>query len=136
MQEVTRINRLSKRVAGLQPSGIRKFFDIAATMKDVISLGIGEPVRPEPPAEQGDLVSGEEASGTIRLLLTKPISRTGLLASKFIAGAAYTFCLIVWLGIMAVVVGIPVGGVVGWFVKTNSWADIPFKPVIAALRRD
>ena len=45
------------------------------------------------------------SSGTIRLLLTKPISRTGLLASKFIAGAAYTFCLIVWLGIMAVVVG-------------------------------
>ena len=34
---------LSKRVAGLKPSGIRKFFDIAATMKDVISLGIGEP---------------------------------------------------------------------------------------------
>jgi aminotransferase len=27
----------------LKPSGIRKFFDIAATMKDVISLGIGEP---------------------------------------------------------------------------------------------
>ena len=34
---------LSERVAGLRPSGIRKFFDIAATMKDVISLGIGEP---------------------------------------------------------------------------------------------
>ena len=34
---------LSDRVAGLKPSGIRKFFDIAATMKDVISLGIGEP---------------------------------------------------------------------------------------------
>ena len=34
---------LSRRVAGLKPSGIRKFFDIAATMKDVISLGIGEP---------------------------------------------------------------------------------------------
>jgi aminotransferase len=34
---------LSKRVAELKPSGIRKFFDIAATMKDVISLGIGEP---------------------------------------------------------------------------------------------
>jgi aminotransferase len=30
-------------VAELKPSGIRKFFDIAATMKDVISLGIGEP---------------------------------------------------------------------------------------------
>jgi aminotransferase len=34
---------ISKRVAGLKPSGIRKFFDIAATMQDVISLGIGEP---------------------------------------------------------------------------------------------
>jgi aminotransferase len=34
---------LSTRVANLKPSGIRKFFDIVATMKDVISLGIGEP---------------------------------------------------------------------------------------------
>lgn len=34
---------LSERVAGLKPSGIRKFFDIVATMQDVISLGIGEP---------------------------------------------------------------------------------------------
>ena len=34
---------LSKRVAALKPSPIRKFFDIVATMKDVISLGIGEP---------------------------------------------------------------------------------------------
>jgi aminotransferase len=34
---------ISQRVATLRPSGIRKFFDIAATMKDVISLGIGEP---------------------------------------------------------------------------------------------
>lgn len=34
---------LSERVEGLKPSGIRKFFDIVATMKDVISLGIGEP---------------------------------------------------------------------------------------------
>ena len=36
MQEIARTERLSKRVAGLKPSGIRKFFDIAATMKDVI----------------------------------------------------------------------------------------------------
>ena len=43
MQEISDSRLLSKRVAGLKPSGIRKFFDIAATMKDVISLGIGEP---------------------------------------------------------------------------------------------
>ena len=34
---------ISQRVVDLKPSGIRKFFDIVATMKDVISLGIGEP---------------------------------------------------------------------------------------------
>src|SRR5919199_2281837 len=34
---------LSERVRAVPPSGIRRFFDIAATMDDVISLGIGEP---------------------------------------------------------------------------------------------
>ena len=34
---------LADRVDSLKPSGIRRFFDIVATMKDVISLGIGEP---------------------------------------------------------------------------------------------
>jgi aminotransferase len=41
---------INQRVAGLKPSGIRKFFDIAATMQDVISLGIGEPDFLTPPA--------------------------------------------------------------------------------------
>lgn len=40
---VKRKSYVSERVATLKPSGIRKFFDIAATMKEVISLGIGEP---------------------------------------------------------------------------------------------
>jgi aminotransferase len=46
---------LAKRVADLKPSGIRKFFDIVATMDDVISLGIGEPdfVTPEPILQAG-----------------------------------------------------------------------------------
>jgi aminotransferase len=43
MQKIDSAHYLSKRVADLKPSGIRKFFDIAATMEDVISLGIGEP---------------------------------------------------------------------------------------------
>ena len=34
---------LSARVRAVPPSGIRRFFDIAATMKDLISLGVGEP---------------------------------------------------------------------------------------------
>ena len=55
MQEISDVHRLSQRVAGLKPSGIRKFFDIAATMKDVISLGVGEPdfTTPKPILEAG-----------------------------------------------------------------------------------
>ena len=34
---------LSNKIQKIKPSGIRKFFDIAGTMKDVISLGVGEP---------------------------------------------------------------------------------------------
>lgn len=66
---------ISQRVANTPPSGIRKFFDIAATMQDVISLGIGEPdfVTPEPILNAGiaSLQRGETAytsnSGLIEL---------------------------------------------------------------------
>ena len=34
---------LNPRIAAVPPSGIRRFFDLAATMKDTISLGVGEP---------------------------------------------------------------------------------------------
>ena len=34
---------LSRTIREIKPSGIRKFFDIASEMKDVISLGVGEP---------------------------------------------------------------------------------------------
>ena len=46
---------LARHVVGLRPSGIRKFFDIVATMNDVISLGIGEPdfTTPAPIIEAG-----------------------------------------------------------------------------------
>jgi len=35
--------RIARRIRAVPPSGIRRFFDIAATMPDVISLGVGEP---------------------------------------------------------------------------------------------
>ena len=34
---------LNRRIASVQPSGIRRFFDLAASRKDAISLGVGEP---------------------------------------------------------------------------------------------
>ena len=36
-------NAISKKIEGIQPSGIRKFFDVVSEMPDAISLGVGEP---------------------------------------------------------------------------------------------
>ena len=36
-------NPLSRKIVEIQPSGIRKFFDVANEMEDAISLGVGEP---------------------------------------------------------------------------------------------
>ena len=56
--------RLSERIRSVPPSGIRRFFEIAATMDDVISLGIGEPdfVSPRPIIEAAE--RGLEAGKT------------------------------------------------------------------------
>jgi len=66
---------VSKQVQQLRPSGIRRFFDIAATMQDVITLGIGEPdfATPDHIAKKGAdaILQGQTAytsnSGTIEL---------------------------------------------------------------------
>ncbi len=67
---------LSQRVATLKPSGIRKFFDIVATMKDVISLGIGEPDFVTPPA----IV--EAGINSLRAGETHYTSNSGILALR------------------------------------------------------
>ena len=53
----------------------------------------------------GDLISGESAMGTIRLLLTKPISRSTILLSKFLASCFYTLIVILCLAFMSFVLG-------------------------------
>lgn len=66
---------IANRVQQIPPSGIRRFFDIAATMDDVISLGIGEPdfITPDVVLEEGlaSLQRGEthytSNSGTMQL---------------------------------------------------------------------
>jgi len=58
----------------------------------------------------GDLISGEAAMGTIRLLLTRPLSRGKILFSKFFAGAAYVFVLLLWLGLTSLGIGLLIFG--------------------------
>ncbi len=49
----------------------------------------------------GDAISGEIQGGTIRSLLTKPVSRSRIVWAKFAASELYTFLLILWLGVLA-----------------------------------
>lgn len=51
----------------------------------------------------GDIVAGESGMGTLRLLLTKPISRTKIILTKFLACVIYTIMLLIWMAILALV---------------------------------
>jgi ABC-2 type transport system permease protein len=47
----------------------------------------------------GDMVSGEAGMGTLRLLASRPVSRTQLLLGKFLASSVYTVALLVWMAL-------------------------------------
>jgi ABC-2 type transport system permease protein len=49
----------------------------------------------------GDAFAGEAGMGTLRLLLTKPISRTQLVLAKFSGSLVYTLLLLIWLAIVS-----------------------------------
>ena len=45
----------------------------------------------------GDMISGEANMGTLRLLASRPVSRSGIIVSKFVASSVYTLLLLVWM---------------------------------------
>ncbi|MBK7884877.1 MAG: ABC transporter permease subunit [Chitinophagaceae bacterium] len=49
----------------------------------------------------GDSISGEANMGTLRLLVSKPISRTQLMLIKFLACFLFTVALLIWMAILA-----------------------------------
>lgn len=59
----------------------------------------------------GDMISGESNSGTFRLLLTRPISRSKLLAAKFISAWVYTVSLLLFMIAFSLVLGYLIFGV-------------------------
>jgi ABC-2 type transport system permease protein len=52
----------------------------------------------------GDAIAGEANMGTLRLLVSKPFSRTQLLVVKFIASVFYTLILLIWVAVLALFV--------------------------------
>jgi len=49
----------------------------------------------------GDAISGEANMGTLRLIMSKPFSRTQLLLVKFLASFLFTFLLLIWMALLA-----------------------------------
>lgn len=54
----------------------------------------------------GDMLAGEATSGTYRMLITRPVSRTKLLTAKFIASLLYAHSLVLWLALISLGLGI------------------------------
>ena len=58
----------------------------------------------------GDMIAGEANMGTLRLLITKPVSRKGLLLSKFLASSIYTVLLLSFMAFLSLFVSIIIFG--------------------------
>ncbi|MCA6448954.1 MAG: ABC transporter permease subunit [Chitinophagaceae bacterium] len=68
-----------------------------------------------------DMISGEANMGTLRLMLTKPISRTRFLLAKFLATVAYTLLLLIWLAVMALFVNMLIFGTDDLFLMKSQY---------------
>jgi len=53
----------------------------------------------------GDIISGESANGSLRLLLQRPYSRAKIYMAKWLAGVIYTIALVVFLGLVSYLLG-------------------------------
>ncbi|MBN3035157.1 MAG: ABC transporter permease [Bacteroidales bacterium] len=58
----------------------------------------------------GDLYSGEAHGGTFRLILTRPVTRSGLTTAKFTAALIYTFMLMLFTAGFSLLTGLPLLG--------------------------
>lgn len=54
----------------------------------------------------GDIISGEAGMGTLRLLVSKPISRVQIVVAKFFAVAVYVFVLLAWIAFISLLISL------------------------------
>jgi ABC-2 type transport system permease protein len=72
----------------------------------------------------GDMISGEANMGTLRLLITKPVSRAQLLLVKFAAAGIYTILLLIWVAVLSLLVSILLFGTNQLFVPREFGVNI------------
>jgi ABC-2 type transport system permease protein len=78
----------------------------------------------------GDLISGEEQSGTLRLVLSRPVSRTTLVTAKFISGIVYVTLLVLFMAILSIGLGYLIFGTGDLLVMMNTVNIFPAKDVL------
>lgn len=72
----------------------------------------------------GDMIAGEANMGTLRLLASRPVSRTQLLLVKFIAASIYTILLLIWVALLSLFVSMLVFGTNDLFVARETESNI------------
>lgn len=68
----------------------------------------------------GDMVAGEANMGTLRLLVTRPFSRTQLMLVKFGASVIYTVLLLVWMALLALLLSMLLFGTNDMLIARNN----------------
>lgn len=71
-----------------------------------------------------DMISGEANMGTLRLLLTKPQSRTAIVTAKFLASIIYTLLLLIWIAVLGLFVSTMIFGTDDLFIMKSSYVVI------------
>ncbi len=71
-----------------------------------------------------DMISGEANMGTLRLLLTKPQSRTAIVTAKFLASVIYTLLLLIWIAVMGLFVSMLIFGTDDLFLMKSNYVVI------------
>jgi ABC-2 type transport system permease protein len=72
----------------------------------------------------GDSIAGEANMGTLRLLVSKPVSRTELMLAKFFATMIYTALLLLWLAFISLLLSILIFGTNDILIARNDALEI------------
>src|SRR6185369_6895567 len=72
----------------------------------------------------GDVVAGEATMGTLRLLVSKPVSRIRLLFVKFLASSIYTILLLIWVAVLSLILSVALFGTNDLFVAREYGSNI------------
>jgi ABC-2 type transport system permease protein len=78
----------------------------------------------------GDSIAGEAHSGTLRLMLTRPVSRTSLITAKYIASVTYTFLIVLFLMLLSLGISSLIFGTGDLIVFSKTLNIFPEKEVL------